>query len=182
MAGALYAAGSSTAAAWGAGLYVASAVLDHADGELARMTGTASPFGRAYDRAADLAVRLAVFVGMGLGLRHGPLGAAAVPLGAAAGIAFVGIFLMRTAIAHREGWDAVQDPAVAGIDAEDVLYAIAPLTWLDALAPFLAAAGIGAPLFALWVARRYLAGTGPAPLQPLGRASGARSWRGGTRS
>jgi phosphatidylglycerophosphate synthase len=151
----LYASGSPRTAAWGAGLYVLSGVLDHADGELARQTGKASAFGRAYDRTSDLLVRMAVFGGMGIGLRHGALGAAAPFLGLAAGMAFVVIFVLRSAMARQRGWDAIADVAIRGRDVEDVLYVIAPLTWLGWLTPFLVGAGIGAPLFALWTARTW---------------------------
>jgi phosphatidylglycerophosphate synthase len=154
-AAALYASGSPTAAAWAACLYVASGVLDHADGELARQAGKASAFGRAYDRMTDLLVRMAVFGGMGIGLRHGALGAAAPLLGLAAGMAFVVIFVLRSSMARQRGWDAIAEVAIGGRDVEDVLYVIAPLTWLGWLTPFLVGAGIGAPLFALWTVRNW---------------------------
>jgi archaetidylinositol phosphate synthase len=151
----LYALGSAGAANWGAGLYVLSCVLDHVDGELARLAGRCSPGGRAYDRAADLVVRLTLFAGMGFGLRQGPLGGAAVVLGLAAGAALVVIFAVRSAIAREQGWDALTQPSAGGWDLEDILYVIAPVTWLGWLAPFVVGAGIGAPLFALWVLRSH---------------------------
>jgi phosphatidylglycerophosphate synthase len=154
-AAALYASGSRAAAAWAAGLFVVSGILDHADGELARQTAKSSSFGRAYDRTADLLVRMTVFGGMGLGLRHGALGGAAPLLGLAAGLAFVVIFVLRSAMARQQGWDTIADVQVGGRDVEDVLYVIAPLTWLGWLTPFLVGAGVGAPLFALWVVRQY---------------------------
>src|SRR5439155_5500766 len=133
-----------------------SALLDHADGELARLTGKTSAFGHAYDRAADLAVKLTLFAGMGLGLRHGPLGSLAVAAGLGAGVALIAIFALRSAMARREGPSALAQPALGGFEIEDILYAIAPVTWLGALRPFVLAAGVGAPLFAVWVARRYV--------------------------
>ena len=154
-AAACYATGSARAANWGAGLYVASVVLDHVDGELARLSGRCSAIGQAYDRAADLLVRLALFAGMGVGLRHGRLGDLAVGLGLVAGIAFVTIFVLRGAMAKRRGWDALAQPRFAGFELEDILYVIAPVTWLGWLAPFVVGAGVGAPLFSLWVARNY---------------------------
>ncbi len=154
-AAALYAGGAPRAANWGAGLYVLSAILDHVDGELARLANKSSPGGQTYDRLADLIVRFALFVGMGLGLRHGPLGGAAVGWGLAAGVAFVLIFVLRGAIAWRRGWDAIAQPRLGAFDLDDVLYVIAPVTWLGWLAPFLVAAGIGAPLFAAWMVRAY---------------------------
>lgn len=168
-AAALYAGGTPRAQNWGAGLYVLSAILDHVDGELARLAHKSSLRGQTYDRLADLIVRFALFAGMGVGLRHGPLGGTAVGCGLAAGVAFVLIFVLRGAIASRRGWDAIAQPRVAGYDLDDVLYIIVPVTWLGWLAPFVVAAGIGAPLYAAWMVRAYLLAR-PLPLAaPLHR-------------
>jgi phosphatidylglycerophosphate synthase len=151
-----YASGSPRAMGWGAILYVLSAILDHVDGEVARLTGTSSAAGQTFDRVADLVVRFTLFTGMGIGLSASPLGLTAVAFGVAAGVAFVAIFGLRGATARLRGWDAVGQPTAAGFDLEDILYVIAPLTWLGWLAPFVVAAGIGAPLFSLWCARNHL--------------------------
>jgi hypothetical protein len=34
---------------------------------------------------------------------------------------------------------------------EDVMYLVGPITWLGLLQPFVALAGVGTPLFSLWV-------------------------------
>jgi phosphatidylglycerophosphate synthase len=162
----LYATGAPALLHLGGMVWVISAVLDHADGELARLAGKSTAWGAAYDRASDLLVRLALFTGMGVGLRDGALGIAAPLCGFAAGVAFVAIFALRGAIIRRRGRDAVEQPAVGGFELEDVLYLIAPLTWLGALEPFLVAAGIGAPLYALWAARSYRLASAPAPAGP----------------
>ena len=151
-----YASGAPRGMSWGAVLYVLSAILDHVDGELARLTGTSSAAGQRFDRVADLVVRFTLFAGMGIGLRASPLGRAAVGFGVAAGVAFVVIFALRGATARLSGWDAIGQPAAVGFELEDILYVIAPLTWAGWLAPFVAAAGIGAPVFALWCARGHL--------------------------
>ena len=52
--------------------------------------------------------------------------------------------------------DAFAQPRVAGFELEDILYVIAPLTWLGWLGPFLVASPIGTPLFALWTARQFV--------------------------
>jgi CDP-alcohol phosphatidyltransferase-like enzyme len=164
-AAALYASGVPALVNLGAGVWVVSAVLDHADGELARMAGKSTAWGAAYDRASDLLVRLALFTAMGVGLRDGALGPAAPLCGLAAGVAFVAIFTIRGAIIRRRGRDAVAQPTVGGFEIEDVLYLIAPLTWLGGLEPFVVAAGIGAPLYALWAARSYRLATAPAAVR-----------------
>jgi phosphatidylglycerophosphate synthase len=149
----------------GAALYVASAVLDHADGELARMTGKTSAFGAAYDRVTDLVVKIALFAAMGFGFRHGALGGWAILAGLTAGVAFVTIFLLRSELARRDRAAALAQPAAGGFEIEDILYAIAPLTWAGALLPFLLAAAVGAPLFALWTAWQLWA-SAPDPRSP----------------
>ena len=68
----------------GAMLFVLSNFLDHTDGELARISGKSSRFGHAYDLACDAVIHVFVFIAIGYGLRHGPLGAWAVPMGALA--------------------------------------------------------------------------------------------------
>jgi phosphatidylglycerophosphate synthase len=154
VAAVLYARGDRAAANLGAALYCLSAILDHADGELARLTGRTSALGHVYDRVADLVVKISLFAGMGLGLRHGPLGRWAAGLGAVAGIAFVAIFLLRSALARRLGPAELVQPSAGPFEIEDILYVIAPITWLGWLQPFVVAVAVGAPLFALWVASR----------------------------
>ena len=56
-------------------------------------------------------------------------------------------------MADRKVPGALDQPSFAGFDLGDVLYLIAPLTWLNWLAPFVFAAGIGTPIFCLWTAR-----------------------------
>jgi len=148
VAGSLYARGGHLADLGGV-LLVATMIIDHADGELARMTGNTSAFGQAYDRVADLVVKLCTFVGMGVGLRDGALGGWAIAFGASAGVALLVIFNARGALARRRSAaEAFHQPSFGGFELEDILYLIAPVTWLGALPAFVVAAGIGAPVFA----------------------------------
>ena len=149
-AAALYAMATPRTADLGAGLWVLASILDHADGELARLTGKVTAFGHRYDRAADLIVKLSLFAGMGASLRHGPLERWGLPLGVLGGASLLAIFLIRSAIARRRGPGAFRQPEAGGFEIEDILYLIAPLTWLGWLAPFLVAVAIGTPLFTLW--------------------------------
>ena len=162
VAATLIASGDPVAMNWGAAVFLVSAIIDHADGELARMTGKASAFGHAYDRVADLIVKLSLFTGMGFGVR-GHYGATGPLLGAVAGTAIVAIFLMRSELARRQGPSALAQPAAGGFEIEDILYGIAPVTWSGLLAPFVLGAAIGAPLFAAWVARAFWTRTVEAP-------------------
>jgi hypothetical protein len=113
-------------------------------------------------------VKIALFAGMGFGFRHGALGGWAILAGCTAGVAFVTIFLLRSELARRDPRAALVQPAAGGFEIEDILYVIAPLTWAGALLPFVLAAAVGAPLFALWTALQLW--TSPSP-----RAAGTPS-------
>lgn len=131
--------------AWGGMLFVLSAFLDRADGELARMTGRTSRFGHYFDFGSDIAITVLLFVGIGLGQRADPwVGPWAPGLGAIAGLAVAMIFLVAMRL------EALGAPAFAGshgFDPDDVLFLVGPIAWLDGLAWLLIAAGIGAPMF-----------------------------------
>jgi archaetidylinositol phosphate synthase len=158
LAALLYAQGGS-AMHLGAACFVLSFWLDHADGELARMTGRTSSFGHYYDLAAGGAVLVALFIGMGICAGRDTLGASSVGLGIAAGLATALIFVLRMELERRAGKAAVRQPNLLGFEMEDVMYLVGPITWLGLLQPFLILAGVGAPLFALfvlWQCRRVL--------------------------
>jgi hypothetical protein len=53
------------------------------------------------------------------------------------------------------GKPAAKQPSLGGFETEDVLYLLPLVTLFDGLEPFLIAASIGAPLFAVWVAFDY---------------------------
>jgi phosphatidylglycerophosphate synthase len=163
LAAGLYAQGGA-AVHLGALCFVVSFWLDHADGELARMTGQTSSFGHYYDLAAGGAVLVVLFVGIGVGLREGALGTWSMTLGSAAGLATTVIFVLRMELERRAGKAATQQPNLLGFELEDVMYLLGPITWLGLLQPFLVLAGIGAPLFALlvlWRRGRLLFGRRP---------------------
>ena len=141
----------------GALCFAISHFLDHADGELARLTGNMSKAGHRYDLASDALVNVLLFASLGLGLRHGGLGAAALPLGLLAGLAVAAVFHMRMVIEDAIGRDGARQPNIGMVEIEDVLYLLPVVAFFDQLTPFLLAASIGAPLFALWVLRDYLA-------------------------
>lgn len=151
LAGALMLAQGGAPMAWGAGLFMLAAFMDHADGELARMAGKTSRFGHYYDHFAVGTAYIGMFVGAGFGYSDGWLGPWAAALGLAAGISVTIIFATRIAVETRAGADAVKQSNFAGFEIEDTLYIVGPVTWLGFLEPFLIAAGVGTPLFLLWV-------------------------------
>ncbi len=134
----------------GALLLILSALVDHADGELARMTGKSSRFGHCYDVTSDGIVKVLFFLGMGYGLRGSSLGALAPWLGLVAGAAIAAIFLLWQRAESALGKSVVAQPSWGGFEAEDALYVVGPVVWLGGAQAFLVSAAAGAPLFALW--------------------------------
>ena len=156
----LYAQGGSAAHVGGV-LFMLACLFDHADGELARMTGRTSTFGHYYDLIADALVLSALFVGIGAGL-----GASALPLGVLAGGAVLLIVLLRLEFERRAGKSATRQPNLLGFELQDLMYLLGPVTWLGGLEPFLLLAAIGAPLYALlvlWSFGRHLLRAGSLP-------------------
>lgn len=135
----------------GAGLFVMAAWMDHLDGELARMTGTTSVFGHYFDHVAAMTNYVALFAGAGIGLRGAALGDWMILLGAMAGLGVAAIMSMRMVVEARLGHDSVRQKVKGGFEIEDTLYAVAPITWIGALEYFIVLAGIGAPLFLIYV-------------------------------
>ena len=59
---------------WGGWLWLFSAFMDRADGELARLTGKTTPGGHRYDMFCDITVSSLFFIGCAIGLRDGYFG------------------------------------------------------------------------------------------------------------
>ncbi len=140
----------------GAICFILSNFLDHTDGEFARLTGKMTKVGHYFDLAADAIVNILLFLGIGIGLMHSNLAIYALPMGCIAGISVAAIFHMRMIIEQERGKTDARQPHFGGMEAEDILYLLPVVTLTNQLIPFLILAGIGAPLFALWVLKEYL--------------------------
>jgi archaetidylinositol phosphate synthase len=139
-------------------LLILSNFLDHTDGELARMSGKSSRIGHIYDLASDALVTILLFVAMGVGVgeRTGmPWQIPPALLGLLAGCAIALIFLLRMRIEDLAGKSASQQASLGGFETEDVLYLLPLVTLSNGVVPFLTAAALCAPLFALWVFSDY---------------------------
>jgi phosphatidylglycerophosphate synthase len=142
----------------GAVLLILSNFLDHTDGELARISGKTSRIGHLYDLASDAVVTVLVFLAIGIGVSAklpAVLQMSPALLGLTAGAAIALIFYLRMRIEDMGGKAASKQAAVGGFETEDVLYLMPLVTVFNGLTPFLLAAAIGAPLFALWVVIDY---------------------------
>ena len=139
----------------GALLLVCSNVIDHADGELARVSGKTSRIGHFYDLAADALVTVLLFAGIGLGVQSSETGNwvdyGAVG-GTLAGISVAVIFFLRMRIEEMAGKAGTAQPAWGGFELEDILYLMPIVTLFDGLRGFLMLASVGAPAFAIWIA------------------------------
>jgi phosphatidylglycerophosphate synthase len=139
-------------------LLVASNFLDHADGELARLTGASSKWGHIYDLASDAVVTTLLFIAIGAGVETWPAylsGWPPVVVGAVAGSTIAIIFYVRMRLEGLAGKGATQQSSVAGFETEDILYLIPLVTLGHGLVALLIAAGLGAPLYAIWVIVEY---------------------------
>ncbi len=128
---------------WGGSWLLISALLDRADGELARLSGKSSRFGHYYDLSCDFAVDVGLFLAIGIGLSTGEAGRTALWLGVSAALSVALIFLLVNKSAAAAA--AIQTRRAA-FDPDDLLLLIAPVAWFGWLLPVLWLAGIGAPL------------------------------------
>jgi phosphatidylglycerophosphate synthase len=141
-----------------AALLVISNLLDHADGELARLTGAFSRAGHVYDLASDAVVTTLLFIAIGAGVETWPpylSGLSPLAFGAAAGSSIAFIFYVRMRIETLAGKGATQQASAAGFETEDILYLIPLITLGHGLVALLVAAGSFAPLYAIWVTVEY---------------------------
>ena len=121
-AGIFFAIGEYKYSNIGAFCFVISNLLDHADGELARLKNEISPKGHVYDLISDALVNIFLFLGIGIGLMQTNLGVYACMMGIIAGLSVAGIFYMRNCIEMNIGKQNARQPHKSGFEAEDILY------------------------------------------------------------
>ena len=146
----LFAIGGSPQIHFAAGLYMIAVFLDHTDGELARLTNKTSDFGARFDSVVNASNYTMLFVSLGIGFSSGPLGGWALALGIAAGLCNPVIFCLRMNTESRHGSKAVAHPRYAGVEIEDIIYLIGPITWLGGLEYFFIAYGLGTFGYTAW--------------------------------
>lgn len=148
-------AGGRTWIGIGGVLFLISMLLDRADGTLARLSGKKSSFGHRYDLVSDAVCNAIIFIGLGIGLRDGPLGGWSVLLGVSAGLAVGAVLLMVVVAERQQGERAAELPNLAGFDADDGMVLVPIALWLGWALPLLYLAASITPLFALLFAWRY---------------------------
>ena len=147
----LMTSGDSRRAALGGALFMLAVLIDHADGEFARLTGLTSRFGHYYDHVAAGLGYVSLFAGLGIGQRADWLGWWALVAGAIAAGSIAAIFLVRVFLEETVGRVMVRQGNWRGFEPEDTLYLVGPVTWLGLQAPLLVVTAVGAPLFLVWV-------------------------------
>lgn len=151
-----FALGTRHGMVWGGFVWLFSALLDRADGELARIGNMMSPSGHRYDYYTDMVVNTAFFVAVGVGLRDTWLGQWSIPLGLLAG----GSLLL--CMWWAELLERLSPPLTRayegrwGFDPDDALYLMAVFAWLSWLEPILIGAATVAPIMAAVTGIRLL--------------------------
>jgi archaetidylinositol phosphate synthase len=154
---ALLALGSKTTATWSGALWVATCLLDRADGELARLGDLRSESGKVLDYYSDLILDSAWFLAAGLSLRHVWSGDTAVLLGVLTSGSMV------LCIWYAEMFERISGPGVKTwygvqrLHPDDALFLLAPLTWLGWVGPVLIASSVCTPVIAIIILARYVA-------------------------
>ena len=144
---------------WGGGLWVLSAFLDRADGELARIGDMMSPGGHRYDYLVDNGVNCLFFLAIGVGLRHASLfghdlALWTIALGALSSAALLLCNWMSEIYEARLPDDSRIWAGAWGFHPDDALYLLGPAAWLGWLLPILLAAAAGTTGMAVVIAIR----------------------------
>jgi len=136
----LFAIGTTEWNLYGGCLWILSAFMDRADGELARVSGKTSPWGH---KGIGIGLRDSTLLNINLGLWTIVMGVTA-----SAGVIAAEILAEIIDQSQKDTGDKAY-AGFAGFDFDDVLYLFAPVVWLNLHLPFLIGASVGAPIFAL---------------------------------
>ena len=150
--------GTRSGELWAGLLWLASAFLDRADGELARLAGLCSPAGHLYDYLVDTAVNAIFFLAIGIGQRHSWLGPWSIPLGVMACASMIAACWIAEEFEKLSPAGTKTISGRWGFDPDDALYLFAPICWAGSLllAPCVLLAAIGATGFMLAFLARWI--------------------------
>jgi archaetidylinositol phosphate synthase len=145
-------------------VWIISALLDRADGELARLSHRTGAKGHRFDMNADIGVNTAMFLAVGVGLRDGAFGYWAIALGALCSISMFLCSRWSEEIEEELEPGAIVLDGAGGFDPDDMFYLIAPFAWAGVLDYVLASGAVVLPLATAaigirrWQAARVAAG------------------------
>jgi phosphatidylglycerophosphate synthase len=152
----LLARGGYTAELWSGLLWLISAFLDRADGELARIGKLQSRGGHLFDYYTDVALNSGFFLAAGINLRHGWLAHWAIPLGIAACASMLACSMLAEAYENAVATGARVWEGGWGFQPDDALFLLPLFVWLHWLAPMLIAAAVVSAGIALVFLTRYI--------------------------
>jgi phosphatidylglycerophosphate synthase len=154
----LLARGGGTAELWSGVLWLISAFLDRADGELARIGKMQSRRGHLYDYYTDVVLNSAFFLAAGINLRHSRLGHWAILVGVVACGAMLACCILAETYENFVGTGERVFEGRWGFQPDDALYLLPLFVWAHWLAPMLLAAAVVTTVIALIIVARYLVG------------------------
>ncbi len=145
---------------WGGLLWVLSAFLDRADGELARIGDMTSPGGHRYDYLVDNGINCLFFAAIGVGLTDATLlghrlGGWSVALGLFAACAMFACNWMSERYEKRVPGERIMSGRW-GFHPDDALYLLGPAAWAGLLLPILLGAAAGTGVMAVVILVRLL--------------------------
>ena len=136
----------------GAGLFLASMLLDRADGELARRTGRFSRIGPRFDLVSDCVSTMAAFVGLGIGATADlPIDPALEPqagllLGVLAAVSVAMIFVQLNTLPPAAGGSGRGAVPRRPVDPDDVMLVVPFAIWCGGASWVLLASGVLTPM------------------------------------
>lgn len=151
------ASGTPVMLVWSGVLWIATCVLDRADGELARMGDLRSESGKVLDFYSDLLLDSLWFLGVGAALRSSALGDYAILLGVLCAVSVAACILLSEWFERRSGPGVKAFYGVTRFHPDDALFLLAVFTWCHWLAPILITASICTPIIALVLIARCVA-------------------------
>ncbi len=150
-----FAAGTYFWTVWGGVLFAVSALLDRADGELARLTGKMSNWGHWFDLYCDSIVNVAIFLGIGIGLTDSALGHWGWKMGVLSGSSIAATFWIVFRLHESGSTPSEAFNAPDGFDFDDALFLVCLFAWFDGLLPLLVLASVCAPSFLVFAGWQY---------------------------
>jgi phosphatidylglycerophosphate synthase len=152
----LFALGTRSGMNWGGVIWLVSAFLDRADGELARIGNMMSAAGHRYDFYTDVLVNVGFFIAIGFGLRFSWFGEWSIALGVVTGASLLMCQVFAEMVERLSPPNTRAYAGRWGFDPDDALYLMAPLAWLGWLNPILLAASIATPVIMVVTGLRVL--------------------------
>ena len=137
-------------------LFMMAVLVDHMDGEFARMSGKTSRFGHFFDYIVGSLNYTILFCSIGIAIYQWSGAENAFLFGFAAGFSNILIVSLRLSMELKFGPDAVEHPSSNGFEIEDFIYLIGPITWLGGLDYFFWIYGSGTMGYLVWTFATFL--------------------------